>query len=736
MSAATGDSDFSLIPARWLVCLATFFLLPLAAAAGAPLRAAGFALRVGVEANAEMSWFEPSALAAASGASTPLRLPRTGLAIDWRERDGVISATLRNESDAPIALGRFILAQAAAVPGELALVMSGWQLANTVQPAAGKKLVSKTLLQLWDRPSATAVQFGFVSFDRINTEIECEAGVVTAVCDFEGFALRPGAAIESERLRIVRDSDPIAALHAWGDAAAAHYRPRIWPGTPAGWVGWSWVDPFNHERYEDVVRRNARAIREKLPDAGIDYIWVSLGNLKDREPGNWLEWHHALFPSGPQALVRDLGAMDYKLGLWAGVYWVSSRLESRAAQLREAFLLKDGQPMTVPHRDLGAQYILDPTHPKTKAWFEEVFRTWREWGIRYYMIDFLYSVSGSTPGRFRADGYANKGLVPGPEAFRDSLATIRRAAGPDTYLLVSTGPTLQTVGLLDAVRAGTDYGEGRPLDGPGKGFYPATFVVNKSDYWTSHQRAVQAWATHFFVHRKLFIADSGNVLTLDKPVPLNDAQISATIFGLSGSPLMIGDDVDRMSDERLALLRQQFPRLPEAAEPLDLFEAPEPDYPKTFRLRVATDWDRWELFAVFNFADEPLRKTLPGRGAVWDFWEERYAGVATGDYAVTVPPRSVRLLRIAPARAHPWILSTDIHIRQGQAELRDVAWDENSGELRFRATRRGSVFLRVPKEFRLAEPAGHWIAKDGNDASLIVRVATEGGSHRVRFVRM
>ena len=29
---------------------------------------------------------------------------------------------------------------------------------------------------------------------------------------------------------------------------------------------------------------------------------------------------------------------------------------------------------------------------------------------------------------------------------------------------------------------------------------------------------------------------------------------------------------------------------------------------------------------------------------------------------------------------------------------------------------RGNVLLRVPKEFRLADPSGLWIAKDGNDA--------------------
>jgi hypothetical protein len=568
-----------------------FFLVLLALAAGvlrtataAEFRfsAAALSARVGLAADGRVHWAESSS---ADGAPV---FPGSGIDLTWQHSGDTVSATLRNTTTAPIKLGRFTLAQAEAVPGEVALVMSGWQLANTVQPVAGKKLVSKTLLQLWDRSTSTAVQFGFVTFDRINTEIILEGGVVSATCDFEGFALLPGATIATERLRIARGDDPIAALHAWGDAAAAHYRPRIWPTTPAGWVGWSWVDGFNIERYEDVVRRNARAIRAKLPDAGIDYIWVSIGNLKNREPGAWLEWNRALFPSGPQALVRDLAAQDFKLGLWAGAYWVSARLESRVAQLRDAFLLQNGQPMSVPHRDLGPQLILDPTHPKTHAWFEEVFRTYREWGVRYYMIDFVHSASGSTPGRYLPDGYFDKTLVPSVEAVRASLKVIREAAGPDTYLLISTGPTFQTVGLLDAVRAGTDYGEGRPLDGPGKGFFPGTFVVNKPDYTTSHLRAVQAWATHFFAHRKLFIADSGNVLTLDKPVPRTDAQISATIFGLNGSPLMIGDDVDRMNDERLALLRQQFPRLPEVAEPLDLFDAPEPDHPKTFRLRVHT----------------------------------------------------------------------------------------------------------------------------------------------------
>jgi len=112
---------------------------------------------------------------------------------------------------------------------------------------------------------------------------------------------------------------------------------------------------------------------------------------------------------------------------------------------------------------------------------------------------------------------------------------------------------------------------------------------------------------------------------------------------------------------------------------------------------------------------------------VWDFWNGRYLGVHSGAVDVSVAPYSVRLLRIARARAHPWVISTDMHVRQGQAEIADVRWDPARQELTVKATRpagyRGSVFVHVPKGLALKEPAGLWIAKDANDSSLIVRCA-------------
>jgi hypothetical protein len=599
---------------------------------------------------------------------------------------------------------------------------------------------SKTLVQIYNPVSRTALHLGFVTYDRISTVHELawdkSRGVPTlsTYCDFEGFALAPGATVEAEKLRLAVGTDPYAELDRWASLVQAQYKVSIWPKIPAGWLGWSWVDGFNVERYEDVVLRNTRAVRERLPGLDIEYVWVSIGNLEGKQPGNWLRWNYQSFPGGPQALIGNLARRDFKLGLWCGAFWLSSQLKPEVEKFRDALLLKGGKPLTVPHREIGEVYVLDPTHPKTQAFLRNVFTTYRDWGVRYYMIDFLDAISGTTPGNHIPDGYYDRSLIPGPQAYRTGLKVISEAAGKDTYLLPSTGPTLLNVGLVAANRVGTDYGEGRALDGPGKGFYPSTFMINRAEYWTSHRAATSALAGNYFTHRKLYLADSGNVLTIDKPIAVSDAQITTTIFGINGSPLMLGDDISRMSDARLAMIKQVFPRLPECATPLDLFEKPEPAWPEVFHLKVKRDWDQWDLVAVFNYRSTALDQDIPferlgldpaASYVAWDFWNERYLGVRQRSIRFTVPAQSVRLLRVARERAYPWVASTDMHVRQGQAEIVDARWNAATHQLTIEATRpagyRGNVFVRAPKGLAVKNPQGLWIAKDANDSSLIIR---------------
>ncbi len=608
-----------------------------------------------------------------------------------------------------------------------------------------------TIMHMVSAGAGRALHCGFVSYDTTTTfhllGYQAGSGITQLECvsDFEGFALQPGDSIASETLMLESRTDTHASLHHWADRVAARHRPHFPAETPAGWLGWSWVDAFNSERCEDVVMRNVRAIRDRLPGCDIGYVWVSIANIDRGLPGNWLEWDFSNFPSGHEWLVDQLGALGFKLGFWCGAFWVASSLTDLCAEMRDAMLTLNGEPVigcpewrygeagNLPRAQRPCMYSLDPTHPKTRDFLTRVFTTYRDWGVGYYMVDFLNAVAGSTEG-MRYDGYYDRSLVKGPQVLRAGLETIRKAAGPDTYLLSSSGPTFQNVGFVDACRVGNDYGEGRAI-APESYFFPATFVINSADFWTSHRHASDNMAGTYFTHRKLYINDAGNVMTVDKPIPLCEAQITATIFGLCGGPVMLGDDIDRIAEERLALIRKVFPRCPQVARPVDLFDRPAPDYPRVFHQHIVADWDEWEVVGVLNYGSEPLSLPvdlaalgLPENGEfrLWEFWNEQYLQTVSSGFIAQVPPRSARLYRIREVLPHPWVLSTDMHTQQGQFELSDVVWNDDTMTLSGTASRPagecGNVFIIAPPGLQVADPRGLWIAKDASSSCLIIGV--------------
>jgi alpha-galactosidase len=767
-------------------------------------------VRMGVEIDGVTHWADAAAHVEWSGSETgEAKIEFASAPAMWRvrfdwESDGhalLVSSTLENHGKQPLKLGRCRLIDTTDHAGQVlfgahpekvaAMVTNGggpWRthgLAPSPQErpeersgattleysehtarhskgvapgqtvSAKGPFLSKILTQWFTPGSGPTLQFGFLTFDRAEVLIESgwdearNVPVVSAWTDFQGTELQPGASVDSEVLRIGLETNPHAALEAWGDAVYQHYHPPLWPKIPGGWVGGAWVDVFNTELYEDMVHRNIRAMRNRLKLDGnyIQYVWVSIGNLKDLLPGNWLNWNYDRFPSGPEALEKDLSSLNFQWGLWTGAFWMSAKITDAMEELKDAWLKYQGKPIIITHRDLGPMYVPDPTHPKTQAFVHRVYATYRKWGVRYFMIDFTDAVAGATPGTHPNDGYFDKTKINGPEAWREGYRAIREAAGDDTYLL-GCNETFQTIGYANGQRVGSDYGEGRPLYGPNKGFYPGTFVINKPDYWNSHLTAILAMA-YYFVHRKLYLSDSGNVMSVDKPLPLADAQIAATIFGINGGPVMLGDDIERMDEDRMLMVRSIFPRLPECARPLDLFDNTELDYPQVFHLKVEREWDSWDLLAVFNLGEHTLAKTLPlerlgldpkASYAVFDFWNQRFQGIETsGAVSVEVPPDSVKLLRIARDHEHPWLLSTDMHIRQGQAEILDCKWDEDAMTLTVRAQRpaghEGSIYAHAPKGWALAEPKGLWLARDGRDNSLVIRkaVAFEGAPIEVQM---
>ena len=110
---------------------------------------------------------------------------------------------------------------------------------------------------------------------------------------------------------------------------------------------------------------------------------------------------------------------------------------------------------------------------------------------------------------------------------------------------------------------------------------------------------------------------------------------------------------------------------------------------------------------------------------LYEFWQEQYLGSFQGQLDCEVAPNSCRLYRIAKARRHPWLLSTDMHVQQGHVEIASMKWDRKRMTLTGTATRpkgeRGNLCFVMPRGHRLVNYEGHQLLKYGTDMSVVIR---------------
>ncbi len=647
------------------------------------------------------------------------------------------------------------------------LKQSGYVVDSGVWPLReGEIISSKTFSLLLSRETRKSIPLCFLTFDRITTvgELTLAQGKITGTlyCDFEGFSLLPGAVQNSETLYIAVESDPFAAAEHWAERVARYYKPVFNPTPSIGWIGgFTWRCGFTQELYEDLVVENIAAIKEKLAGFGVKNIWMSLANYKDTVPGNWLEHNRERFPHGWEWLFEKINEKKMQPGFWIAPYWVPDKLSPTTERMKDCLLKKDGKPInngyhlpyglgqTLPPEERVSFYGLDPSNPKSIAFLKEVFTELYRLGIRYYMIDFLHISSGTTPGHYPYDEYFDTGMVKGPEVYRNGLKVIRETAGADTWLLSSTGTLMQNIGCVDAVRIGQDFGEGRPLYPEMWYYYPATFAVD--DYGVI-KSVVWSFAANYFTNRRFYHNDAFNVMTVDKPVPRNEAEIIASFFALSSGPVMLGDDIATIDEERLAMVKKVLPQYDRSAVAADLFDTDSPDYPKVYVLPVEKDWESYRVIGLLNLGEEPLPVEFPlkkaglvnGEYSLFDFWNGRYCGKISNTLTASVPPRSIKVFRIAPVREHPWFLSTDMHVLQGAVEVEDVRWEEAALTLTITCTRpvgeSGLVWIRISKGFKPTNYSGLHTVKTKIDDCVIatrrVQFKSEHETVRLTFEKI
>jgi len=448
------------------------------------------------------------------------------------------------------------------------------------------------------------------------------------------------------------------ALMAAGHAAGA----RSFPTVPRGWCSWYHLGLAVTEA---DIARHAAFLAKRMPELAKTSTngYRPVIQVDDGWMPRWQRWGdwvaNEFFADGLHALATRVHRHRLEVGIWLAPFHVAA--DSQLARAHPEWLLKanDGSPLVDARLD-KAYHILDPTHPDALRFLDDLFLGLRRDGFTYYKLDFLYGAAYEA-GRHDPE-------VTGMQALRLGLKHIADAINPPgkpekCFVLACGAPLMPVVGLVHGARIGGDVGIPQMENGkagpPHLGF-PLILSMARNQ------------AARLFFDRSLFAVDADVAMAAAPQLTPDEARLMITIAALSGGIFMLGDDLETLPADRLALLRN--PNVlglvgGPAAEPVHLFSAPEREaqdhwfaFPHELPpLWVRRDQDGTAVVAVYNWSDtaRPYRLLFSeatgagGSYSVADLWSPRRGGRALGiktdSLRLNLPPHSVRLLRMKPA---------------------------------------------------------------------------------------
>ena len=470
---------------------------------------------------------------------------------------------------------------------------------------------------------------------------------------------RFGVLIRSEQKRLIRrcrkgamtavelkvGDDPLGLLHEYGaelaEGRAAPIKDRC--------VGFNTWDYYAGAATSRDVYENQRLARKRFGDAIRTYV-IDLG--WERYWGCWEANHR--YPEGLAEFCEKIKAGGGVPGVWTAPLGV--HICTQLFRYHPEWFCRDPEGQIIPG-DLGFKEwgVLDVTHPEVEQWLEALYRRLREAGFDYFKVDF--TLQAMRAGAFH-DPTAPRG-----EIIRRVFEIVRRAIGGDAYLLACGAPYQSVLGLVDAIRVTPD-------------------INNR---WSHIRGNCGAIATMWWSHRRLWNVDPDFLIvrcaetspdpvlsrpTRDRPFfhpvdvedywhsgrqgDLDEMRCWALLVYLSAGDVMVGDDMTKLNDLGLDMIRNVLERpLSAAAVPLDLFDSHE-GLPSLWQ---AEESDH-HFLGLFNWEEDPQEFDIDleelGIGdakRIELFWSGEAAEPEGGVLSVELPPRSCEGLRIVKCAA-------------------------------------------------------------------------------------
>jgi alpha-galactosidase len=645
----------------------------------------------------------------------------------------------------PAPTGAIKLAQ---YPGELAFFSNGWQswsytgvfgagdryhrtrlgpfrspmMVNpgTSLPKRRGLIASDMFGVLGDRKYRHGILAGFLSQEQ-------HFGSLEALIDHYGPALRMWANGDEARLdpgkSITTDIACVQFLHLDQPDPLGHYVEAVarqnrvkneWTidDIPTGWCTW-------YQYYQNVsaddVRQNLAFAQNQQDNLALDIIQIDDGY--EAQVGDWFSFSEQ-FPQGVAPLAADIRASGLQPGIWLAPFIVHPK--SRLIADHPQWILRNRW-----RRRVNAGFVwnsfntaLDLTCPGALEYVCTVIdKAVHEWGFDYLKLDFLYAAA--LPGRYQ-DPTQTRAQV-----LRTGLNAMREAAGENSYLLGCGCPLGPGIGLLDAMRIGTDV-EGR-WDPSYEGFQ--AFFRSEPDM-PSARNAIQNALTRTAFHRRWWINDPDCLLARpESQLTPAEVQTLATVIALTGGSLFLSDDLNALPPDRLRLAESMTPLIGKRPHVLDWFDNPTPT-----RLQVDLEGSagKWQLLGLFNWADRGQDLEIDLNSfylnpkldyCACSFWDGRLYRLNSdtrhrtdeaepgGNRLVitSMPPHGSAALAVRPIYSHmPAYIGSNLHISQG-LEVSSWFWDK-SQQLELHLERPGQsigyIYLYLPKKPELVSVNG------------------------------
>ena len=466
---------------------------------------------------------------------------------------------------------------------------------------------------------------------------------------------------------------------------------------PAGFMTWYSLK-FN--TCEESVLENARFMQKNLAKYGANTVWV-----------DW-EWCHRRyererfdgvdnFNPDPEKYPHGLGFMAEeikKLGLIPAL-WIGYTNDACYTDYE-----REHPEISLSHHDTwSGRYYYDFTQPEyIDGYLTRAVNQVKDWGFEAVKYDTLPN------GIYAHENYHANMLHPERttySAFRDMIKKTREILGEDYYML-SCGSAEEVIlwgtGVFDAARIGPDL-----------------FT------WEKYLVTLGRIRSYYAMHSNTVYADPDCIVLREEYSTIAQAKSRIVPVSLLGLPLNFGDDLTKLPEERIELIRRALPVL--KAHPTD-FNTPTCDgVTQLVVMKVARPFDSYSVVGLINLTGEVRRRDISladslrledGKYLAYDYYADEFLGIFDDVLQLELLPYDSRVIAIRELKGVPQLMSSSRHLSQGAAEISNIVWDDESCVLNITAdlvaNERYELAIYVPDGYRALACTVGYIEQKGN----------------------